>query len=326
MQTEHSEPELGSEHLARIAALEHGTAPRVRRAEGNRRRRGACRPSFGHVVWFIATVLTGLWIADRFTTQFTPRQGFSIGRGKAAGDRTEIKEGPLSVAFYDLFARFSGRFLTLAVDVLYLTKMRSSLHALAESPCVNRYMDMSHAFESMQRMHNIWGIATGVFTLLHVWSILFPLGDGYSIEVKSGTFEWPLSERKPKGFKDISGPEERHIMLQVDDVWRLFLMTVLFGWLAPLSYKWFKTKYHVGIHLHNFVAIMYVIDIVRRHTHPHNWFMNPPIVFLWLIDVRALKARGLKPATCSDPAPAPALPQNVTPPCSAWLRPSLRPC
>ena len=102
-------------------------------------------------------------------------------------------------------------------------------------------------------------------------------------------------------------------MLQVDDVWRLFLMTVLFGWLAPLSYKWFKTKYHVGIHLHNFVAIMYVIDIVRRHTHPHNWFMNPPIVFLWLIDVRALKARGLKPATCSDPAPAPALPQNVTP-------------
>lgn len=29
---------------------------------------------------------------------------------------------------------------------------------------------------------------------------------------------------------------------------------------------------------------MYVIDIVRRHTHPHNWFLNPPIVFLWLID------------------------------------------
>ena len=29
---------------------------------------------------------------------------------------------------------------------------------------------------------------------------------------------------------------------------------------------------------------MYVVDIVRRHTHPHNWIMNTPVFGLWLID------------------------------------------
>jgi hypothetical protein len=252
--------------------------------------RKLCRPSFGLVVWVLFSVLTALWIIDRFTWQINPRQLYSIGlasegRGRVAGDPTKIKEGPFSVAFYDVFARFSGRLLTMSVDVLYLTKMRSTLHALAESPSVNAFMDMNNAFGSMQYMHNVWGIATAVATLLHVWSILFPAAiDGYSVEVKSGTFEWPLSERKPQGFKDISGPDTKHIMLQIDDVWRLALMTILFGGLIPLSYKWMKTRYHVGMHMHNFVAVMYVIDIVRRHTHPHNWFINPPVVFLWLVD------------------------------------------
>ena len=163
--------------------------------------------------------------------------------------------------------------------------MRSALHALAESVSFNSVIDMDHAFGAMQRMHNWWGIVTVGATLLHVWSILFPaVTDGYSIEVASGTFEWPLSERKPKGFKDISGPEEKRIMLQIDDVWRLVEMTILLAVLLPLSYQWLKTKYHVGIHLHNFIAAMYVVDIVRRHTHPHNWFLNPPIVLLWLVD------------------------------------------
>ena len=38
-------------------------------------------------------------------------------------------------------------------------------------------------------------------------------------------------------------------MLQVDDVWRLALMTVLFGWMMPYSYKWIYSRRHVGIHL-----------------------------------------------------------------------------
>ena len=274
---------------AELSALVEARAQQkfsVRRA----RKRKFCRPSFGVLVWVLFTTLTALWIIDRFTWQINPRQLYSIGsaadgRGRVAGDPTDIKDGPFSVAFYDVFARFSGRLLTMSVDVLYMTKMRSTLHALAESPSVNAYVNMANAFGSMQYMHNVWGIVTAVCTLLHVWSILFPVAvDGYTLEVKSGSFEWPLSERKPTGFKDISGPETRRVMLQVDDVWRLFLMTILFAVLTPLAYKWLKTKYHIGMHLHNFVAVMYVIDIVRRHTHPHNWFINPPVIFLWLVD------------------------------------------
>ena len=47
-------------------------------------------------------------------------------------------------------------------------------------------------------------------------------------------------------------------MLQVDDVWRLFLMTVLFGWLAPLSYKWFKTK--TGAHISWNFGVYFVVS------------------------------------------------------------------
>lgn len=80
--------------------------------------RNLCRPSFGVVVWALFSTLTALWIIDRFTWQINPRQLYSIGsaadgRGRVAGDPTKVKEGPFSVAFYDIFARISGRLLTM---------------------------------------------------------------------------------------------------------------------------------------------------------------------------------------------------------------------
>ena len=78
-----------------------------------RKQTASCRPSFGLVAWVLFTTLTALWIIDRFTWQINPRQTYSIGAGVVAGDPTDIKVGPLSVAFYDVFARISGRLLTL---------------------------------------------------------------------------------------------------------------------------------------------------------------------------------------------------------------------
>lgn len=52
----------------------------------------------------------------------------------------------------------------------------------------------------------------------------------------------------------------------------------------PLSYSWLFTRWHIGIHLHNFLAFAYFVDIVRRHSHPHNWVLNLPVFGWWLLD------------------------------------------
>lgn len=40
----------------------------------------------------------------------------------------------------------------------------------------------------------------------------------------------------------------------------------------------------MSIQLHSFVAIMYFIDIVRRHSHPHSWILNTPFFVAWILD------------------------------------------
>jgi hypothetical protein len=49
----------------------------------------------------------------------------------------------------------------------------------------------------------------------------------------------------------------------------------------PLSLRWLARNWHAGIHLHGIIALLYWIDIVRRHSHPHSWVFNiPGAVFL----------------------------------------------
>ena len=101
--------------------------------------------------------------------------------------------------------------------------------------------------------------------------------------VKAGYIDWPLSERKPPGFKDADVGNKR-MMLQADDVWRLVQMTLILGPVMYISLKALIRHFHVGIILHNVIALMFFIDIVRRHTHPHCWYINFPVWLLWLCD------------------------------------------
>ena len=96
-------------------------------------------------------------------------------------------------------------------------------------------------------------------------------------------FEWPLSERAPPGFKD-ANPATETMSLQVDDVFRMVEMTILLGILTPLSIRWMQQYWHLGIQVHRFVTVIYFVDIVRRHSHPHNWVLNTPIFAIWILD------------------------------------------
>mmetsp|Transcript_23315 Transcript_23315/g.36072 ORF Transcript_23315/g.36072 Transcript_23315/m.36072 type:complete len:425 (+) Transcript_23315:884-2158(+) len=131
-------------------------------------------------------------------------------------------------------------------------------------------------------------------TLLHVWSILFPcITHGYTAVVVPGVWEWPASERTPVkcSVSDEPGcwpgdanPELKQMGLQVDDVFRMVEMTIFLCILLPISVRWFASKWHAGIHLHRLVNLVYFVDIVRRHSHPHSWILNTPVFALYLFD------------------------------------------
>eukprot|EP00546_Thalassionema_frauenfeldii_P002266 CAMPEP_0178935642 /NCGR_PEP_ID=MMETSP0786-20121207/24669_1 /TAXON_ID=186022 /ORGANISM="Thalassionema frauenfeldii, Strain CCMP 1798" /LENGTH=424 /DNA_ID=CAMNT_0020613833 /DNA_START=577 /DNA_END=1851 /DNA_ORIENTATION=+ len=72
--------------------------------------------------------------------------------------------------------------------------------------------------------------------------------------------------------------------LQVDDVFRMVEMTLLLGILVPLSIRWMDRCWHLGIQVHRFVSVLYFVDIVRRHSHPHSWVLNTPVFAIWILD------------------------------------------
>lgn len=128
------------------------------------------------------------------------------------------------------------------------------------------------------------GIALCVLTLIHVWSILLPcITHRWKAQVVPGSFEYPLSERTPPGFKD-ANVETQTMSLQVDDVFRMVEMTLLLGILVPLSIRWMDRCWHLGIQVHRFVSVLYFVDIVRRHSHPHSWVLNTPVFAIWILD------------------------------------------
>eukprot|EP01024_Parvocaulis_polyphysoides_P002869 TRINITY_DN1082_c0_g1_i10.p2 TRINITY_DN1082_c0_g1~~TRINITY_DN1082_c0_g1_i10.p2 ORF type:complete len:620 (-),score=92.36 TRINITY_DN1082_c0_g1_i10:195-2054(-) len=237
-------------------------------------------------VWIFYGIFTILAIVDRFVWNIWPRHMYTIGAGSAGTDFTDgLKPGPWSVKFFDVCARVSGRFSIVALNLLLFTMMKTSMSWISESWIAQYVVDMSDSVEGNHRLHKWNGIMICILTLLHTWSILFPcIFQNFQAKVVLGSFEWPISERNPPGFKDVD-PKTETVMLQGDDVWRLIEMTLLLAILMPLSLRWLQTKWHLGIHVHNFISIAYFIDIVRRHTHPHSWILNTPFFIVWLGDV-----------------------------------------
>lgn len=78
--------------------------------------------------------------------------------------------------------------------------------------------------------------------------------------------------------------ELKQMGLQADDVFRMVEMTIFLCILLPISVRWFASKWHAGIHLHRLVNLVYFVDIVRRHSHPHSWILNTPVFALYIFD------------------------------------------
>jgi len=241
--------------------------------------------SYEAFMWVSFLAITTFAVVDRFTTNLWPRQFFSIGSGSAGSDLiVGFIPGPWSIVVYDVIARVTGRYSICCFNLLLITRLKFLEHAIIRSTWVNQILDCSNIMKSNTRLHRWNAIALCILTVVHVWSILLPcVTHGYSVQVIVGFFEWPLSERAPSGFKDANA-EAKMMSLEVDDVYRMVLMTVLLCFLMPLSIKWLTTHWHIGMPLHRLISTLYFVDIVRRHTHPHSWLLNTPVFLAWVAD------------------------------------------
>ena len=234
------------------------------------------------LIWLSFTAIQIPWILDRFFWFLWPRQSFQLSF-RTGGDREALKDGPWSVKFYDVAARFTGRFSIVTTNYLLFTMMHQTHQWLESNRFLNRFIDFSDETARL-RVHKVLGISLAVFMLVHVWSILLPcVTHGFKAAVWAGYFVPILSEQTPDGFKDVN-LDEWTMYLQVDDVYRLALMTSLLVPLMYLSFRKLIENYRFGIALHNFIAIMFWIDLVRRHSHPHCWVINIPVFFFYLVD------------------------------------------
>ena len=239
--------------------------------------------SYSSVFWPIFLIITILSILDRFFWNVWPRQSFATDTYKTGSDRIPIIDGPWTAVAYDVIARISGRYSMVALNALFFTMMHTTHYWLARSWVGRNWIDFTNDYERVIIHRKIaWYLC--ILMLLHVWSILFPaFFSGYGVEVKLGYFYLPLSEQKPSGFKDVN-VLTKMVNMQGDDVYRLIMITLLLGPIVYYSQKWIASDYRVGIRLHQFVALMFFIDIIRRHTHPHSWVLNIPAFILWILD------------------------------------------
>jgi hypothetical protein len=108
----------------------------------------------------------------------------------------------------------------------------------------------------------------------------------YDVQVLPGHFDFPVSERPPSGYPGHVDIYAKMISLQLDDAWRLGMITLIMGVLLPYVVTYlFSSKYRTALRLHQFGAVMYFFDIWRRHTHPHSWVLNTPFFVMWVGDL-----------------------------------------
>jgi hypothetical protein len=248
---------------------------------------------YGKALAAASSLATALWVLDRLTTNAWPRQSFGAipgehGGGTGSDKLVGWKAGPWTAQLYDGTARVSGRFLTASLNTLMWTMMHTTHFALAESGlAARRWVDFADAPVWTLWLHRVNGHLTGALLIFHIYVILLPaVLNGFSVYITGGRFAWPLSERRTEGTS--IDAVQRLIGLQADDVWRLVQMSLIFFVLLPWSLRLLRTNYRRGIEVHKWLFVAYWVDIVRRHTHPHNWVLNIPPFAAWLVDRAAL--------------------------------------
>jgi len=217
---------------------------------------------YEHLFWFLFLGITTFTIIDRFLWNLW-----------SMGIDNETFKGPLSVEFFDICARVTGRLVLVTTNVLFLTQCKVCANILMENK--SNWLVIGDINEIHNSIHNFVGKwFMGIPILIHVWSILLPFLFGINLTIM---------KTRPDGLPFFNNET---INLAYNDVYRLILITILFIFLFPYSVSKFGRvrSYTITTFIHIFAALMFAIDLLRMPSHPHAHVFNTPFVFLWIVD------------------------------------------
>ncbi|CAN0216584.1 unnamed protein product, partial [Ectocarpus sp. 6 AP-2014] len=191
-----------------------------------------------------------------------------------------LKAGPWSAKAFDAIARTSARFIISTTNLMFITMCHGTWNFLSEVQVLRPFL---YAWRTDNFwLHSIGGWAMGIWTMLHVYSLLLPsMFHGFKNVAVGGPVELPFQVSLAVSNVDV---DNKLANWGYDDIWRIVWMTLIFCVLTPLSRSaWaLKKNFTLAMWLHVGVGIGYFFDNWRRRTHPHVWILNTP-VFLWYI-------------------------------------------
>eukprot|EP01060_Flectonema_neradi_P040763 TRINITY_DN940_c1_g2_i1.p1 TRINITY_DN940_c1_g2~~TRINITY_DN940_c1_g2_i1.p1 ORF type:complete len:629 (+),score=72.09 TRINITY_DN940_c1_g2_i1:74-1888(+) len=237
--------------------------------------------TFFWTTWVIGSLI---WTVDRLLWNCWPRNGFGDGFG---GDFSPMKTPLTSTTIYNFLIRTTGRLTTSTLCGLLVTSFKEIFSYLQRQQDRRklRFINFHGWEEANYKAHILLGKLLGVWTVIHVLAIFLPivLSGWTHVTYKSGPLTLPLSETKTCPDFDY---DLQIVCLSTDDIIRFVVTLVTFIILFPLSQSSMvsRSNYNLSRLLHFLGSLWYCVDITRKKTHPHTWFLNIPLIIFWAID------------------------------------------
>ena len=236
--------------------------------------------SYQNYLIAVSTISLLLAVGDRVWIQLI--DGDVIMR---RGSRSELPDPQFSgVCFTSWVWLISARVLLVALNISFFTAMWVIPNVLEEFvPC--RYeMNVRYTNWLAHRFTGVWLIA--VPAVLHVIVLLLPtVTDTIPMELKFDGFDWSnWWDPFVKTFQKYVTYE--NVFLTWDEIFRLVLIILIFCFMLPLSRSnWMLRKsYSIAMSMHAFVGFAFMVDMVRKNSHPLCWRFNFPFIILYSLD------------------------------------------
>eukprot|EP01062_Namystynia_karyoxenos_P062547 TRINITY_DN55447_c0_g1_i1.p1 TRINITY_DN55447_c0_g1~~TRINITY_DN55447_c0_g1_i1.p1 ORF type:complete len:823 (+),score=231.71 TRINITY_DN55447_c0_g1_i1:75-2471(+) len=232
--------------------------------------------------WVIWLTITFFFCLDRFYSNYFPRQNFSDTRfGDDFLGLPNEKPGTTSIRVYDVIARITSRVCMTAVFGLWFTMCQNFFNWWAERA---KWVQLEEWYQANIRIHFVLGVILGIAMVPHVYFVFFPnIFDGWHINIYPGELMCCPASKRGVG---LFSPAVEETNLDMDDIWRLVMVPLVFCVFIPMSllcpmrrWSWTFCTY-----LHVTMGVVFTLDLLRRRTNPHSWILDLHIFLLWWVD------------------------------------------
>ena len=240
------------------------------------------RISYYGLFWTVSIMSFTLAVGDRLWISLTEGD-IMLHRG-SRNKYPEYSPDRIGGWITEWFWIVTARTLIVSLNIAFVTVMWVFPNMLEEAAPRWIDMDVRHSNWAIHKFAGIW--LNGVVVVLHCALLILPtILDGTPLNLLlDGTDFREWWDPFVRTFKDYI--QDGQVVFSVDELFRLVLAIICFCILMPLSRAdWMLYKsYSLAMGIHAFAGFAFMIDMVRKNSHPLCWRFNLPFIFLYIID------------------------------------------